>query len=134
MKDRPSHDEAVAEWLVRANDPRKTAAVLLKDHAGAPSVVCFLSHQTAELSLKALIEARGTKMPKTHILTDLVDIVSAYFPDAHELYNDAVLLDPYYLDTRYDTGMKLDEFTWPRAEAAFSATERIYDFAKRQVK
>lgn len=79
----------------------------------------------------SLIEAKATNMPKTHILTDLVDIVTAYFPDAYELYNDAVPLDPYYLETRYDIGMKIDEFTWEKAEAALSAAERIYGFAKK---
>lgn len=126
--------EVATEWLVRAADAKTNAAALLKNQAGTPTGVCFTAHQVAEMSLKAILVAKPNKLPHIHDLPDLVDLVTVHIKDAHQLYRDATLLNPYYRDARYPGTAPLKSFTWEIAQDAFSAAERIYNFAQEAIK
>ena len=61
--------------------------------------VCFHSQQSAEKSLKGLITHRGKMPPRTHLISDLLQLLEpTIFTEVHV---DILLLDRFYIPTRY---------------------------------
>jgi len=65
--------EEAKRWLKQANHDYQTASKNLKFESY--EIVCFLSHQVAEKSLKALLYLIGLR-PFGHSLKDLVDDIN----------------------------------------------------------
>jgi HEPN domain-containing protein len=66
-----------AEWLrharsnlIRSRADRGLAEVLFED-------LCFDAQQAAEKAIKAILVSKGSRLPKTHDIAELLDLVAA---------------------------------------------------------
>ncbi|TSC77734.1 MAG: HEPN domain-containing protein [Parcubacteria group bacterium Gr01-1014_33] len=123
----------VSEWLKHAADDELNVKAILKDRDGTPAQICFLSQQMGEKYLKALILYATGDYPKTHDLSQLVVRAKRNIPTAEELKTETILLDPYYVGTRYPADIAIEELTWQDADDAFAAALRIKEFVLRIV-
>jgi HEPN domain-containing protein len=92
-------EELIQAWLNRAADDLAVGKLALKKDYTAHS--CFLAHQAFEKSLKAFLIKRRTTHPRTHKLVDLVTECSALDKTFATLLTGAIVLDQYYIPTRY---------------------------------
>ncbi|HDL85855.1 MAG TPA: HEPN domain-containing protein [Candidatus Acetothermia bacterium] len=90
-------NEMASRWLAFAKEDLQMAQLAMKERLY--NQACFHTQQGAEKALKALIAERGKLPPKTHKLIDLISILC--MPELEELRRDLLLLDRFYLPTRY---------------------------------
>ncbi|MDO3377844.1 HEPN domain-containing protein [Geoalkalibacter halelectricus] len=69
---------AAREWLAKAREDF-LAVERLADDDGLSNVAAFHAQQCAEKSLKAVLEASGQKVPRTHDLIRLNGLVQCFF-------------------------------------------------------
>lgn len=113
-------------WLDKAKEHLMSAELLFSQYLFGPG--CFHTHQVAETSFKALIAWRGKTPPKIHDLLALHGNSTDDYPQLDHLVNDALRLDPFYLDTRYFDEIKVQAFSDPlRVEEALDSARRIYE-------
>lgn len=87
------------EWLRRADSnlvqaSRHEPAVCLED-------LCFQAQQAAEKALKALVLARGRRLPYTHDLATLLRLIEQASETVPQNINRVVRLTDYAVETRY---------------------------------
>lgn len=124
-----NNENGIEEWKRRAKDDEISALVLLKE--GAPSTICFLSHQIAEKYLKIFLLSNRIKFPKIHQLDLLLKLCADIDNTFKNFRDDAILLNDYYIDTRYPG--EYPEFTRSESENAFKAAIRIKDFVLTKI-
>lgn len=115
-----------------ADDDLHAAKSLLRENAPRSSVICFLSQQAAEKSLKAFLSFRGIKFQRTHNLVALLLVCEKDVPDFRSLRAEAELLNPYGLKVRY-----ADDYIPVDANDARMAVEKagaIVGFVKKDLK
>lgn len=123
------------ELIERAEDDELNVVSILKHKDGTPSLVCFISHQISEKYLKALLLFYTNDCPKIHNLTKLSVLINPYIPDiAEKLKKEIVLLEPYYIKTRYPADIPLESFTWEMAEKAYQSATTIKNFVLEKIK
>lgn len=88
-------------WLRYADDDLKAAEELMK--VQLYNVVCFHAHQAAEKCLKAFLVKHGVNPPRIHKLPELVNLVVEINSEFEVVRKDALILDMYYIPTRYPT-------------------------------
>ena len=98
--------------------------------AGHYAAACFYSQQTAEKALKAVLFARGARVVLGHSVRDLAHQCEAHDAAFAGLVEDAMLLDQFYIATRYPNGLPApavpgESFTGSQAQAAQEAAERV---------
>lgn len=120
------------EWFKKANDDELNAASLLTHRDGVPSGVCFLSQQMTEKYLKGLLVLYDQKFPKVHDLLELETLLLKIAPQIKESHQDLKSLNRYYIETRYPGDYP--DFSWPEAEEAFKAAQRIKRFVWEKIK
>lgn len=121
--------KAYEEWIKKAADDELNAQSILTHRDGAPSGVCFLSQQIAEKYLKALLVFHKKPFLKVHDLLDLETRLLEPEPDVKTLHQELVLLNRYYIETRYPGDYP--EFSWQDADDAFRAATNIANFVKQ---
>ena len=123
--------EFVNEWLSIAEDDLRWAKASFED--GFYSRVCFVCQQVAEKALKAYLY--GNKLQqKTHSLLRLMEACAQKEPRFRELKNDLVVLDPYYIGTRYPDIGDIERFEKKElAQEALTAAEKISRFVKNEI-
>ncbi|TSC62813.1 MAG: hypothetical protein G01um101448_368 [Parcubacteria group bacterium Gr01-1014_48] len=127
-------DFFVSEWLKHVADDELNAQASMKDRDGTPAQVCFLSQQMAEKSLKAFLLHFTGDYPKMHGLPQILVMLDVHVSGIVELLKeDVIILNPYYITTRYVADVPLESFTWEMAEEAFSAAERIKTFVLQKL-
>jgi len=89
-------NEASERWLYFAGEDLKMADLALE--AEIYNQVCFHSQQCAEKAIKGLLLFQGKTPPRTHLLGDLLTILS---PNPFTISLDVQLLDRFYIPTRY---------------------------------
>lgn len=130
-----SREKFVQEWLKRAEDDELNARSVLKHRDGTPANVCFLSQQMVEKLLKALLLFRAGDYPKTHDLNQMATLLGKYYDPALEnLKEEIVLLNSYYVGTRYPADIPIESFVWEMAEEAFEAALKIKEFVLNKLK
>jgi HEPN domain-containing protein len=120
------------EWVKKAGDDERSAHSILTHRDGAPSGVCFLSHQFAEKYLKAFLVSRKNWFPKIHPLDKLVELCGEIDPSFKSLRDDSIFLQGYYTPSRYPGDYP--EFTWQDSERAFESASRIKTFVLDKIK
>jgi HEPN domain-containing protein len=76
MPDREKVTAVVSEWVAKAENDLKTAALTLRSGKECPTdTVCFHAQQVVEKYLKALLTAHGVPFPKTHNIGRLVRVL-----------------------------------------------------------
>lgn len=63
------------EWIEKAENSFAVAQLLIKLPAPKNDIICFHSHQCAEMYLKACLQEANTSFPKTHDLSKLLDLL-----------------------------------------------------------
>lgn len=103
-----NRDFFVSEWMKHVADDELNVRAIMKDRDGTPAQACFLSQQMAEKSLKALLLHLTGDYPKIHALPQIVVMLDGNISGVAELLkDDATLLNPYYVTTRYMLQMSL---------------------------
>lgn len=131
----------VLGWLKQAEDDWSWAKASFreKEYKGA----CFVAHQLAEKSLKALIFAQTSKFAPvdlkklhTHDLFSLVkqlESSSGEFPA--RVRHACQLLNDYYMSTRYpDVHEAVGEYTRGLASEALKLAREVFKFVKERIK
>lgn len=118
------------EWLKKAKEDELSAKVIIKEN-GAPSTACFLSQQMAEKLLKGLLVSHTKDFPKIHDLLDLETLLLDITPKVKEIHQDLVLLNRYYVETRYPGDYP--QFSLDECQKAYEAALRVKDFVSAKV-
>lgn len=84
-------------WLTFAREDLRVAELALAD--GLFNQVCFHAQQCVEKAIKAYLERQGQTPPRTHRMADLLRLLPANI--LSELHQDILLLDRFYIPTRY---------------------------------
>ena len=122
MADIPSK---VVLWLNKSKEHLISAELLFSQNLFSPS--CFHAHQVAESAFKALIVWRGKTPPRNHDLMTLLSCSLDDYPQLDHLVNDAIHLDPYYINTRYFDEIEVNAYSDPlQAEEALDSAKRIH--------
>ncbi|MBI4289319.1 MAG: HEPN domain-containing protein [Chloroflexi bacterium] len=100
------------------------AAILLSEDEEMWELACYHFHQAAEKALKGFLTALGERVPRTHDLGDLARRCAEHDADFASLGDDALLLNPFYIEARYPVLNALD-LTSDRVTKAGEAAQRI---------
>ena len=90
-------------WLAQAKHDVSDAEF----NAGADrhALACFLCHQSAEKAVTGYLISKGAERVWGHSLADLCEDAMALDTSFDLIKTVAVLLDKFYLDTRYPSGL-----------------------------
>jgi len=102
--------------------------------AGRHALACFLCHQVAEKSVVAYLLGRGAEQVWGHALADLCEDAMALDPSFDFIKSVAVLLDKFYLATRYPSGLPggvpAEAFDAHDSSRALEIARDVYDFVR----
>lgn len=125
----------ILEWIKKAEDDELNIKSILKHRDGTPSLVCFVSQQMTEKYLKALLIFFANDCPKIHSLKELSGRIAKYSPDIFGKTEEyIILLDPYYIETRYPSDISSELFSWEMAEKAYESAKKVKDFVLEKIK
>ena len=91
------------QWLDRAAEDLTVARLVFDE--GHMAHTCFLAQQCIEKSLKAYLLAESGAYPRTHKLVDLLSLCEELSPDFAQFQPDCIIVDQYYIPTRYPDGV-----------------------------
>lgn len=114
------------EWREKADEDFKSAKILLNND-GVPATICFLSQQTVEKLLKGFLVFHEVGFPKIHQLDELLERCAKIDADFREFIEEVVILNDYYIESRYPDNMK-EDITFEEAKEAFEIAERMRNF------
>ena len=90
------------EWVDKAEGDLLTARrELAATESANYDAVCFHAQQAAEKYLKALLQQRLIKFPKTHDLVELMELAVRIDPSWEDLRDRFDALDDFSVDIRY---------------------------------
>lgn len=119
------------EWFKKSRDDYKSAKVVLEE-GGYYGTTCFLAQQIAEKYLKGFLVYNGWKMEKIHDLVRLLNECKKISFDFNGLQDECVLLNDYYIETRYPLDTPID-YSKKEAKEALTATESIGKFVLSKI-
>lgn len=119
------------EWLNKAVEDIKAAEILLAED-GPTTSICFHAQQAAEKSLKAYLVFMGSDIVKIHDLVRLVNEIVDTDKSFNALVDSAAKLNPYYIESRYPTGIPFTP-SEKVAKEAVSDCEYILSFVKQKL-
>jgi len=111
------------EWFEKADDDELSCGAILKE-GGAPSTLCFLSHQIVEKYLKGLLIFHGKEIEKIHDLIKLANLAKSFLPEITNFQKELALLNRYYIESRYP-GDSIEDFSWEESKTAFEYSKKI---------
>ena len=111
------------DWLLSAEMDLKSMERMLDDEFLAP-IVCFHAQQCVEKSLKAILEEKDVRYPKTHDIIRLYGLVSELVSLELDLRRLQMLND-MYIDACYPSELGLLPYGRPTLEDA----RQFYQFA-----
>jgi HEPN domain-containing protein/predicted nucleotidyltransferase len=114
--------ESVSEWLEVAERDLRHCHLLEKQDPSYSPEICWLSHQTCEKHMKALLVAQHVRPDRTHDLKTLLAALRAAGLPLPGLDTDCELLSKHAITPRYPAGLKLGV---DAATAALAAAERV---------
>lgn len=113
----------VKEWFDKASQDEKSIKALLKYEEGSTETVCFLAQQMAEKYLKGYLISKNIMPPKIHVLYKLLELCIAEDNRLALLKNETILLNGYYINTRYPEDQKA--LSWEEATNAYKLAVRV---------
>lgn len=126
----PEPPESVHEWLESAERDLRHCHDLRDTGRDYSPEICWLSHQTTEKHMKALLVARRIRPPRTHDLSELLLALRGAGFELPGLDTDCKLLTTHAITPRYPAGLDLGE---EDARAAFAAAERVVAAVRLQL-
>ncbi len=112
----------VRQWVRKADQDLRAAESLLADDLLYPS--CFHSQQAAEKYLKALLTWHAVEFPKTHVIGELLDLLSTVDADLTDGLSEATVLNPYAVEARYPSDLPEPDLQEARLAQALAQTVR----------
>ncbi|MFZ3073587.1 MAG: HEPN domain-containing protein [Minisyncoccales bacterium] len=132
MNDNQDKKQIIGEWMAYAQEDENNIIALIKDKDVSPSLVCFISQQMAEKTLKALLLFYSGDYPRIHDLTQLGNLIFVYDKQINDLKECFAVLGPYYIGVRYP-GNFPEGFTWEMAEEAYGAGIKIKNHCSNKI-
>jgi HEPN domain-containing protein len=90
-------NEIADRWLAFAREDLRVAEIMMPE--GIYNQVCFHAQQCVEKALKSVLVRQGQAPPRTHSITDLLNLVPQSL--LADLRDDLGRLDDFYIPTRY---------------------------------
>jgi HEPN domain-containing protein len=90
-------------WLDRAGDDLAVARLVYREDYF--SHACFLAQQSIEKTLKGYLLWAANDYPRVHRLVELLTLCQEQDAAFEELMNDCIVVDQYYIPTRYPNGV-----------------------------
>lgn len=90
-----------AEWVDKAESDYQFATRNVRGADPFHDQRCFLCQQSAEKYLKALLEEQGLPIPRTHILRDLLALLSPHHPSLRAFRRGLKYLTRFAVGIRY---------------------------------
>ncbi|MDK6028730.1 HEPN domain-containing protein [Ignisphaera sp. 4213-co] len=119
----------LVDWIEKADIFLSDAEKHLAE--GHYWLVCFESHQAAELYPKSLIVSATGFHPYTHDLLELVDALKSIGINVEEdIVIASDLLTPHYTLSRYP-GRKTIKYNRERAERCLGSAKKVVEWVKR---
>ena len=119
------------EWIAKSMDDYKSAKVVLEE-GGYYGTTCFLSQQIAEKCLKGFLVFHDKKIKKIHDLVKLLNECKEIEKDIDKLEDECILLNDYYIETRYPLDSPID-YSKNEAKQALKAVEKIMNYVLEKV-
>ena len=89
------------EWVRKAESDFQLAVQLDENDESFHDQLCFHCQQAAEKYVKAILQELGLKVPRTHMVRDLVDLLLGIHPDLRSIRRGAAFLTRFAVETRY---------------------------------
>jgi len=126
-----SNADLVDEWFQYARNDLISTKHLFEDlFPRQNQIVCYLSQQCAEKSLKGYIFYINIEPPKSHNLIELCQICINQKKSFLEIIDACVDLTPYGVAVRYPNELAVDEIM---AKSAINKSQFIYDFCFEKI-
>ena len=116
-------DEFVRRWLLKAEEDLNAAKSLFAYGDSFLSTVCFHSQQAAEKYLKAFLTHHQIEFPKTHAISQLLDLITPASAKLSESLRDVIVLTNYGVDVRYPG--EFPSVTSSDAQRAIQLAEKV---------
>lgn len=113
------------EWLLKAQEDEQAAKILLEEN-GPSALICFLSHQIAEKSLKGYLVYQNKEFPKIHHLDLLLEMSMKIDQKFSKIKKEILYLRPFYFQTRYPG--EFPQYTKIQAKKSFQNALIVKDF------
>jgi HEPN domain-containing protein/predicted nucleotidyltransferase len=122
--------ESVHEWLEAARRDLRHCELLRSANEDFSPEICWLSHQTCEKLMKALLVARHVRPKRTHDLVELLGALRDSGCALPSLDDDCALLTEHAITPRYPAGNNLGV---DDARTAFVAAERVVSAVRAEL-
>lgn len=119
------------EWLKHALSDLKLARLGQKKKDILHQQTCFHAQQAAEKAFKAVLLHRKVDFPLTHDIEELMDIFDKAGIPLPSDFQDAGILTPYAVETRYPGHW--DEITEKEVNEAIKLAEKIVKWAEENI-
>ena len=110
-----------AQWVSKAEEDMDAAKTLASQSPPRRSAACFHCQQAAEKYLKALLQDAGARVPRTHDIKQLVDLLLPHDATLAPLRRSVSSLTKYAVEYRYP-GMRA---TTRQMQSALRFAERV---------
>jgi HEPN domain-containing protein/predicted nucleotidyltransferase len=122
--------ESMHEWIEAAERDLRLRELVKSSNENFSPEICWLSHQTCEKIMKALLVARHVRPKRTHDLGQLLSALRDSGCALTGLDDDCRLLTKHAITPRYPAGNKLgiDD-----ARTAFAAAERVVSAVRAEL-
>jgi len=118
-------------WIAHAESDLRMARLGASDSAVLREQVCFHAQQAAEKALKAVLLSRGIEFPYTHDIKGLLRIAEMNGVMIPPAIQQAVVLTPYAVETRYPGGWM--DITESDVQEALQKAEQTISWAKKLI-
>lgn len=129
MIERPEKIQVIRGWIFKAESDFKNAehTLQMKPDECPFDTVCFHAHQLTEKYLKALLVHLNIDFPKSHDISELIDLLPAASKPPLSL-DEQDGLSEYAVDSRYPDD--LDRIGASQASSALATARRVRDWAR----
>jgi HEPN domain-containing protein/predicted nucleotidyltransferase len=116
--------QATQEWLGKADENYRSSMLLADADFGAFDTICFLAQQCVEKLLKALLQEREIRSPRTHDLVAFARLCLPVAPALASLEPDLKWLSTCAVEPRYP-GLNIDSEGAERSARTMNAARAI---------
>jgi HEPN domain-containing protein len=113
------NDKAPEYWYELAKHDRETVETLIRER-GHPEIIIYHMHQSIEKQLKGKIIAAGAAFPFIHDIERLYKILLENEKSTPDLEGEIILMQSFYLDTRYPQADFLNQDDLIKAHSVFT--------------
>ena len=123
-------EEYALEWLQYAKNDLRAGRFLLGMKPVPAEIICFHRQQAAEKALKAFLAYNGTSVPKTHDLSNLIELCVGHCKDIESLAEPSISLNDYAVEIRYPDASQIEHTD---AQKALKDADKILTFVQRRI-